>query len=83
MPEGLEKAKVQKEETGLKTGVVLSLKTVNPLWPLSLPTRTLGTLWQLKQHGDSHRSAKQCMWLHGPRVTSEALLTKRSFKYRT
>lgn len=56
--EGLEKAKVQKEETGLKTGNVLSLKTVNPLWPFSLPTLTLDKLWQLKQHGYSYRSAK-------------------------
>lgn len=58
--ESLENAKVQKEETRLKMGIVLSLKTVNPLWSLSLPTLTLDKLWQLKQHWYTHRSAKEC-----------------------
>lgn len=81
--EGLEKAKIQKEETGLQARIVSSLKTANILWPLSPPILTLDKLLQLRQHGDSHISAKWCMWLGDPRVTSETQLTKRLFECRT
>lgn len=81
--EGLEKAKIQKEETGLKAEIVLSLKIVNILWPSSPPALTLSKVMQLRQRGYCPTPAKRCAWLHDPRVTPETQLSQRSLKCRT